>query len=119
MRKVIKKLLDNEDWILRIAVAFPIFWAGVRSMVNPAEWIRFVPPQISSFIDSNVFLVALSFALIIAAIGIIAGFWRIFFSGFVVVFLIGILIFYGIDDITFRDVGLTLAAFILFLREMR
>jgi len=119
MRNFLKKLARQEDWILRIAIAFTVLWAGVRGMLNPTDWVGFVPQFVENFIDPEVFLIAHGFLWILVAAGLIAGFWRPFLSFVAFAGIASILIFYGVDDITFRDVGLALAALVLFLREMK
>jgi len=116
---LVKTLLDKEDWILRIAISFTLLWAGVRGILQPADWVGFVPSFVADFIDPEVFLIAHGFLWIIVAAGLIAGFWRPFFAAIATLGLVSILIFNGVDDITFRDVGLSFAAFVLFLRETR
>ena len=118
VRSLIRKLLDKEDWILRVAVSFPILWAVIRGMLNPADWVGFVPSFVGEIIDPEVFLVAHGLLWIVTAAGLLAGFWRPFFAGVAFLGITSILIFFGIDDINFRDVGLALTAFVLFLREM-
>jgi hypothetical protein len=118
VRNFLKKLARWEDWILRIAISFTVLWAGVGGILHPTNWVGFVPEFVENFIDPEVFLIAHGFLWILVAAGLIAGFWRPFFSFIAFAGLASILIFYGIDDITFRDVGLTLAALVLFLREV-
>lgn len=117
MRNLIRKIVDKEDWILRVAISFSVLWAGVRGIMNPTDWVGFVPDFISNFIDPEIFLIAHGFVWILVAAGLIAGFWRPFLSFVAFSGLTAILIFNGINDITFRDVGLALAALILFARE--
>jgi hypothetical protein len=117
MRSLARKILDKEIWFLRIAVVFPVVWAGIRSILEPDKWLDFIPPIINNFIDPGTFLIACGFVWIIAAVGILAGFWRPFFVFSIMLGLVCMLMFYGIDDITFRDVGLVIVAFILFLKE--
>ena len=119
MRNIIRKLLGKEDWILRIAISFTILWAGIRGMLNPTDWVGFVPSFVKDFMDPEVFLIAYGFMWILVAAGLLAGFWRPFLAFVAFSGLTAILIFNGIDDITFRDVGLALTAFVLFLRETR
>jgi hypothetical protein len=119
MRRLAGRILNKEIWFLRLAVSLPILWAGVRSILNPGDWLGFVPPVVEEFIDPGTFLVAQAFLWIIAAAGLLAGFWRSFFAAIVTLSFIGILIFSGVDDITFRDVGLSIVAFVLFLKELR
>ncbi|MDP3953707.1 MAG: hypothetical protein Q8P99_02720 [bacterium] len=108
-----------EIWLLRGAVAFPMLWAGIGGLVNPANWIGFVPQFVESFVDKEVFLLAHSILLIGSAVLILTGPWRWFFALVALGNLGGILIFYGLDDITFRDVGLALVALVLSVREYK
>lgn len=119
MKRAIRFFSGKEDWLLRVAVAFPLLWAGIRSVIDPASWVGFVPDFIGAYIAPEDFLVVHGFVWVLTATGIIAGFWRPFFAFLAFAGLAGILIFYGVDDITFRDVGLVLTAFVLFLREVR
>lgn len=117
MRNFLKKIARYEDWILRIAISFTVLWAGVRGILNPTDWVGFVPEFVGNFIEPEIFLIAHGFLWIFVAAGLIAGFWRPFLSFVAFVGFVSILIFYGIDDITFRDVGLALTALVLFVRE--
>jgi len=119
VRNLIKKLARQEDWILRVAISFTVLWAGVRGILNPTDWVGYVPTFVENFIDPEVFLIAHGFLWILVAAGLLAGFWRPFLAFVAFAGFVGILIFNGIDDITFRDVGLALAAFVLFVREMK
>ena len=117
MRNFLRKLADKETWILRIAISFTVLWAGIRGILNPTDWVGFVPSFIQDFIDPEVFLIAHGFLWMLVAAGLIAGFWRPLLSFAAFAGLTAILIFNGINDITFRDVGLALAALVLFARE--
>ena len=119
MRNLITKLASKEDWILRLGISFTLLWAGVRGILNPTDWVGFVPNFVGEVIDPEIFLVAHGFLWILTAAGLIAGFWRPFFAFIAFAGFASILIFFGIDDITFRDVGLASAALVLFLREMK
>jgi len=114
-----EKLDNKEVWILRLGISFTLLWAGIRGILMPNNWIGYVPNFVSEVIDPEIFLVAYGFLWILTAAGLIAGFWRSFFAFVAFAGLVSILIFSGIDDITFRDVGLAAAALVLFLREMR
>ncbi|MDP2650647.1 MAG: hypothetical protein Q8P04_00950 [bacterium] len=119
LKTILKTLSDREDLFLRLAVAFPMIWAGVHQMMNPTDWIGFVPPWLGSFIAPEAFLTIHSVFNIVIGIGLLIGFWRILFSAAAVASLASIVIFYGVDDITFRDAGLTIVAFVLFLRALQ
>ncbi len=119
IKAILKTLSDREDLLLRLAVAFPMLWAGVRQMMNPSDWIGFVPPWLGSFIAPEVFLTIHSAFNIVVGIGLLIGFWRVLFSAAAAVSLASIVIFYGVDDVTFRDIGLTIVASVLFLRALK
>ncbi len=118
MYRILERILDKEDWLLRVAVSFPILWVGIKGILHPLDWVGFVPPFVSEYMDPEVFLVGHGFVWIVTAAGILAGFWRPFFSAVAFLGITSILIFFGVDDITFRDVGLAITAFVLFLREV-
>jgi len=118
MTRLIKAILKKEDWFLRVALAFPMLWAGAREIIYPTDWIGFVPKWVNNFIDPQVFLVAHGFALLVTAIFLLIGVGRILFSAAAVGLIGGILVFAGIDDITFRDVGLAIVAVLLFLKAV-
>ena len=94
-------------------------WAGVRALMRPNDWIGFVPDIVGDFIDPEIFLVGHSVLMVVAASALLVGFWRSLFAFFAFVNLVGILFYFGIDDVTFRDVGLALVALVLFLRELK
>ncbi|HEY4498318.1 MAG TPA: hypothetical protein VJA63_01670 [Candidatus Paceibacterota bacterium] len=112
-----------EIWLLRLAVAFPLAWAGVKEITSPEAWIGFVPTWVDKFIDPRIFLTLHGIGSIVIALGLIVSLnirhWSAVFAGAAFLNLAGILLFYGIDDITFRDVGLALIALTLFLKEFR
>ena len=119
IKSILRALTEREDLLLRIAVAFPMIWAGVSQIMNPTDWIGFVPSWLGSFIAPEAFLTVHSVFNIVVGIGLLIGLWRVLFSAAAVASLAGIVIFYGVDDVTFRDVGLTIVASVLFLRALK
>ena len=117
MFKIIQILKRYEIWLLRVAVSFPMFWAGIGGLKNPSSWIGYVPDFAEILFDKNIFLMIHSFSLILFAVFLLTGPMRWVFSGLAFVNLLSILIFFGLDDITFRDLGLTLVALVLMVRE--
>ncbi|MBI2506653.1 MAG: hypothetical protein HYW00_00745 [Candidatus Colwellbacteria bacterium] len=110
---------EKENLLLQIAVAFPLLWAGVSQITNPTNWVGFVPLWLASFVDPEAFLGIHSFFNLFIGVGLLIGFWRILFSGAATLSLLLIVVFYGVDDVTFRDVGLAIIAFVLFLRAVK
>lgn len=117
MSEFFSKLKEYEIWLLRVAIAFPMLWAGISGLRNPSAWIGFVPDFIDTFLTKQAFLVIDSWLLIVWAVLLLLGPYRWFFAAMAMLHLAGILMFAGIDDITFRDVGLLLVAIVLFVRE--
>ena len=119
LKAILRALSEREDLLLRVAVAFPLLWAGLSQITNPTDWVGFVPPWLASIVDAEAFLGIHSFFNLIIGVGLLLGFWRIIFSGLATASLASIVIFYGVDDITFRDVGLAIVALVLFLRALK
>ena len=119
IKAILRALAEREDLLLRIAVAFPLLWAGVSQLQNPTNWIGFVPLWLDTVIPAETFLIIHSIFNLVVGAGLLAGLWRMVFAGLATASLASILIFYGVDDTTFRDVGLAILAFVLFLRALR
>ena len=117
MYKIVKIIKRYEMWLLRVAISFPMFWAGIGGIRNPSKWIGYVPDFVEILFTKDTFLMIHSFSLILFAVFLITGPLRWFFSSLALLNLIAILIFFGLDDITFRDLGLALAALVLTVRE--
>ncbi len=109
----------REDLVLRVGIGATLIWAAYRSILNPTDWIGFVPDWVITFLPKEVFLTAHGFFELGVGALLIAGVWPRFISTLAFLDLSSILIFYGVDDITFRDVGLTLAAVVLLARQFR
>ena len=118
MKVLARRILEYEIWLLRLAVAFPLVWAGVGSILHPENWIGFIPSFVGKVVEPEVFLIGHGFLWLLTAAGILFGFLRPLFAAVAAAGLISILIFFGVDDITFRDVGLAIVAFVLFLKEL-
>lgn len=122
MRKIAGRYIPGilkryEMWLLRAAVSFPMLWAGIGGIRQPSKWIGFVPDFVENFLGKDIFLTIHSFSLILFAVFLITGPIRWFFSLLAFLNLISILIFFGLDDTTFRDLGLALVALVLTVRE--
>ncbi len=119
IKSILRTLSNKEDLLLRVAVAFPMIWAGVSQITNPTNWIGFVPVWLGAIIPAETFLTIHSVFNLIVGAGLLFGFWRIIFSGLAMASFASIVIFYGVDDVTFRDVGLAIVALVLFLRTLK
>lgn len=125
IKSILRVLSAREDLLLRVAVAFPMIWAGISQLQNPTNWVGFVPSWLAGIVDPEAFLGIHSLFNLVIGVGLLIGFWRVLFSAAAFASLASIVIFYqggvflGIDDVTFRDVGLAIVALVLFLRAVK
>lgn len=101
----------TPELVLRIGLAGVFLYAGVNSLLNPTSWIGFVP-QIPF---RELALMAHGVFEILLALILLSGLWKRLASILAFLSLAGILIFYGVDDVSFRDFGLLAAAYALML----
>jgi len=101
--------------ILRWGLAFVFFYAGIAGLLDPQDWIGYMPPFVGNIIDPKIALTAFSFYEIVLATMLFAGRKLKIASLFAVATLLGITIFnIGLMDVVFRDVGLIFAALALY-----
>jgi uncharacterized membrane protein YphA (DoxX/SURF4 family) len=104
----------SPAFLLRIGLGLTLIYAGLHIFLDPAAWIGFVPAWLANLIDPQTFLsIHAGFELVLGAL-LIAGIFVPAASLLVFLDFASILVFYGVNDITFRDFGLTLAALALF-----
>lgn len=104
--------------IIRVGLALVLLYAGFNSLSHPNDWIGYVPHWVEMLTTRAEFLRMHATGEIILGIGLISGIYLPFFSGIAALDFLSILIFFGIDATTFRDVGLFAAAFGLFLQSL-
>lgn len=100
---------------LRIGLAFILLYAGISALKQPESWIGFLPDFIryGALIKPELFLQIHSIAEIGLGIAILFGFFKRLTSFLIFLDLLAIVIFNGIDAITFRDIGLIFTALAL------
>lgn len=107
-----------EKLILQVGLGLVLLYAGFNSLGQPNNWLGFVPEWVGYFMDLELFLSIHAGAEIIMGLALIIGFWVPLFSALTVLNMLSILFFFGVDDITFRDIGLFAAALVLFSRSV-
>jgi uncharacterized membrane protein YphA (DoxX/SURF4 family) len=127
MKRIIQKI--SPEWVLRISLAVMYFYSGVDIMRHPSAWhwaIRPLPQFMQDIIQSigiDTFLTIQGAIEVLFGIILILWFLPKVLSTIVALFsaveMLAILIFTGIDAITFRDIGLLGASFALFIILIR
>ena len=123
MKNLINKL--SPEWILRISLATMYLYSGVDLMRHPKAWywaVRPLPQFVQGIINAfgiDLFLqiqglIELAFAVILV-LWFLPKIWAITVSFLTAFEMAVILIFVGIDGVTFRDIGPLGAAFALYV----
>ncbi len=107
----------TPELALRIGLAGTFFYAGINSLLNPTNWIGFIPQWIESipFLTRGLFLTLHGTFEILLAIALLIGIYKKLTALLTFLSLAAIIITYGIDDVSFRDFGLLAAAYALII----
>lgn len=101
--------------LLGLGLGFTFLYAGISSLTDPRPWIGFFPGWTEAIAPPATLLVIHGIVQIIVGAALAGGFVLRVSSAIAVLNLAAIVIFYGVDAVTFRDVGLLVAAVTLFL----
>lgn len=101
--------------LLGLGLGFTFLYAGISSLTDPRPWIGFFPEWTEAIAAPAALLVVHGIVQIIVGATLAGGFVLRVASAVAVLDLAAIVVFYGIDAVTFRDVGLLVAAVTLFL----
>ncbi len=102
-------------FVLRIGLGLTLIYAGAHILGDTATWAGFIPPWLYKLIDPSFFLTIHGIGELILGILLLAGLFLPFVSILTFLDMLSIIVFYGVDDISFRDFGLMMAALALFL----
>ncbi|MDP3725165.1 MAG: DoxX family protein [Nanoarchaeota archaeon] len=115
----------TPELALRIGLGGVFLYAGINSLLNPTAWIGFIPqwinniplfPELVEGIQFREIVLMLHGAFeIVLALALLLGFWKRLASLLAFLSIAGMLIFYGVDDVSFRDFGLLAMAYALLL----
>jgi uncharacterized membrane protein YphA (DoxX/SURF4 family) len=113
----LKNFTNNPDlgtWLLRLGLVFIFAYAGVQSLMHPAEWVGFMPTALTQHFDANMLLKFFSVLELLLAAWLLIGKYLRFAALFAAAMLVGITLS-NIPQliITFRDVGLAAMALAL------
>lgn len=94
---------------LRLGLAAVFLWFGIDKMFNPVYWLNAWVPEWTVKMISGFGLSGLQFIYlngifeILVGLSLITGVFTKFFSVLATLFLIGVLVFVGISEVTVRD----------------
>lgn len=100
---------------LRLGLGLVFIYAGLNSLIDPESWVGYIPQFIFGIMGANTFLAIHSVLELIIGLSLLVGIKIQIASLAAFLSISSILIFYGVDNITFRDFGLALAALALFI----
>ena|SRR5258708_1705335 len=101
--------------ILRWGLAFVFFYAAIASLINPQDWIGYVPEFVRGILPGNMFLTLFSIFEIVLASFLFIGKQVAVASIVAALALAGVTIMnFNQLDVLFRDVGLAMMALALF-----
>lgn len=106
---------NSAATILRWGLAFVFFYAAVASLRHPETWVSYLPSFLANGPSAHLLLVCFSVIELILAAWLFWGKKLAWSSMISALMLLGITIVnLDILDITFRDIGLAMAALALF-----
>jgi len=91
--------------VMRLGLAFVFGWFGIDKFVHPSAWYGWIPAWLGG-VPQNPFLYALGAVEVILALLLLAGRFARFAALACAVFLVGVVVNFGITEITVRDIGL-------------
>ena len=97
---------------LRLGLAAVFLWFGIDKILHPAYWLNAWVPQGVQLLIAKFSLTGIQFVYLsgifemLVGLSLATGVFAKFFSALALFFLISVLIFVGISEVTVRDFGL-------------
>ncbi|MFH0806208.1 MAG: DoxX family membrane protein [Candidatus Brennerbacteria bacterium] len=95
--------------ILGFGLGITFLYAGVCSFADPTPWLGYMPAWVESLLPLEQFAIAHGVFQVLLGAALLVGVLPKFASAVATLDLAAILVFYGIDLVTFRDIGLFFA----------
>lgn len=109
---------SNVSLILRIALAFVFLYAAVSSFISPNDWIGYMPKFMRGIVPDQVLLGGFSLFEIALSAWLLCGLYAKYAALLAAAMLAGIVVLNpALLPITFRDIGLFIAALALYAEE--
>lgn len=107
--------LINPVLALRIGLGLTLIYASVYMFLDPFSWVGFIPHWIGNIINPQTFLYAHAAFELVLGLMLIVGWWLPLAALLMFFNMFAILLLFGVNDVTFRDFGLLMAALALLL----
>ncbi len=104
----------SVERVLGIGLGFTFLYAGISSFTDPRPWIGFFPEWTEAIAVPSTLLVVHGIVQVIVGAALAGGFMLRVASAIAALDLAAIIVFYGIDAVTFRDAGLLVMAAVLY-----
>jgi len=102
-------------FVLRIGLGLTLLYAGAHMIGDTVTWAGFIPPWMYKIVSPSLFLTIHGIGELLLGALFLAGLFLPAISLLTFLDMLSIMVFYGVDDISFRDFGLMMAALALFL----
>ena len=117
LMKQLSQLLENKNLtplLLRLGLATVFLYAAISSFLDPREWIGFLPPLLTEYVDGELLLKFFSVYELLLAAWLLSGVYVRYVALLCAATLAGIVVSnFSLFAISFRDIGLMLAALAL------
>lgn len=104
--------------LLRLGLATVFGYAAIGSFLSPDEWVGYLPPMLTNMVDAEMLLRAFSVYELALVIWLLSGWYVRYAALLCALTLLGIVVSnFGLFIISFRDIGLALAALALAVQD--
>lgn len=100
--------------VLGIGLGFTFLYAGVSSLIDPTAWIGYLPNWTSALAPAETLILIHGVFQTVVGLALVLNFALRATAAIAAADLAAIILFYGIDLVTFRDVGLFIMAAALY-----
>lgn len=109
---------SNVSLLLRAALAFVFLYAAISSFISPNDWIGYMPRFMRGIVPDQLLLAGFSLVEIGLSFWLLSGLYVKYAALLAAAMMIGIVVLNPLLlPITFRDIGLFIAALALFFEE--
>lgn len=111
---------SNVSLLLRTALAFVFLYAAISSFISPNDWIGYMPRFMRGIVPDQLLLCGFSLVEIGLSLWLLSGIYVKYAALLAAAMMIGIVVLNPLLlPITFRDVGLFIAALALYAEESK